>query len=225
MAAGSSPVSTIASNTSLAMRPLIVLSAIRSSSPPSAAARHRAVGDRAPGTVQRGEQIAHHPVGGQLRVAALRHRLENNPPSPARPPARRHRTPPARSRCMKRRFFASGSSGSFAFSSRDPGLVQHQRQQVRIGEVAIIVRVLLAAHRPRRALLRTAVSPARPCRPTSHTSTCRFASASIACMTKRTELTFFTSQRVRYGSPCLRTDTLTSARMEPSSMLPSQVPR
>ena len=38
MAAGSLPVSTIASNTSLAMRPLIVLSAIRSSSLPSDAA-------------------------------------------------------------------------------------------------------------------------------------------------------------------------------------------
>ena len=61
--------------------------------------------------------------------------------------------------------------------------------------------------------------------PDSQTSTWRFASASIACMTKRIELTFFTSQRVRYGSPCLRTETLTSARMEPSSMLPSQVPR
>ncbi len=65
----------------------------------------------------------------------------------------------------------------------------------------------------------------RPSPPDSHTSIWRFASASIACMTKRTELTFFTSQRVRNGSPGLRTDTFTSARMEPSSMLPSQVPR
>ena len=61
--------------------------------------------------------------------------------------------------------------------------------------------------------------------PLSQTSTWRAASASIACMTKRMELTFFTSQRVRYASPGFRTETLTSARKEPSSMLPSQVPR
>ncbi len=61
--------------------------------------------------------------------------------------------------------------------------------------------------------------------PDSQTSTCRAASASMACMTKRTEFTFFTSHRVRNGSPCLRTDTFTSARIDPSSMLPSQVPR
>jgi hypothetical protein len=51
------------------------------------------------------------------------------------------------------------------------------------------------------------------------------ASASIACITKRTELTFLISQRVRNGSPAFRTDTFTSARIEPSSMFPSQVPR
>ena len=61
--------------------------------------------------------------------------------------------------------------------------------------------------------------------PASHTSIWRLASASTASITKRMELTFFTSQRVRYASPALRTDTFTSARMEPSSMLPSQVPR
>ena len=61
--------------------------------------------------------------------------------------------------------------------------------------------------------------------PDSQTSICRRASASTACMTKRMELTFFTSQRVRYPSPAFRTETLTSARIEPSSMLPSQVPR
>jgi hypothetical protein len=41
---------------------------------------------------------------------------------------------------------------------------------------------------------------------------------------KRVELTFLISQRVPKPSPGLRTETLTSARMEPSSMLPSHVP-
>src|SRR3546814_1997143 len=57
--------------------------------------------------------------------------------------------------------------------------------------------------------------------PDSSTSTCRFASHSMVCMTKRTEFTFFVSVRVPKGSPGLRTDTLTSARMEPSSIFPS----
>ena len=48
----------------------------------------------------------------------------------------------------------------------------------------------------------------------------------MACMTKRTEFTFLVSVRVRRSvSPTFRTDTLTSQRMEPCSMLPSQVPR
>ena len=53
----------------------------------------------------------------------------------------------------------------------------------------------------------------------------RRASISIACMTKRTELTFLISQRVPNGAPGLRTETLQSQRSDPSSMLPSQVPR
>jgi hypothetical protein len=53
----------------------------------------------------------------------------------------------------------------------------------------------------------------------------RRASDSMAWPTKRIELTFLISQRVPNSPPGLRTDTLTSARIEPSSMLPSQVPR
>ena len=60
--------------------------------------------------------------------------------------------------------------------------------------------------------------------PPSITSTWRFASYSIAAMMKRTELTFLVSVRVPNGSPGLRTLTLTSARIEPCSMLPSQLP-
>ena len=57
------------------------------------------------------------------------------------------------------------------------------------------------------------------------TSTWRRASYSIACFTKRIEFTFLISQRVPSSPPGLRTETLTSQRIEPSSMLPSQVPR
>ena len=61
--------------------------------------------------------------------------------------------------------------------------------------------------------------------PSSMISIWRRASYSIACWTKRIELTFLISQRVPSSPPGLRTETLTSQRMEPSSMLPSQVPR
>ena len=46
----------------------------------------------------------------------------------------------------------------------------------------------------------------------------------ITAMTKRTELTFLVSVRVPSSPPGLRTLTLTSARIEPSSILPSQLP-
>jgi hypothetical protein len=61
--------------------------------------------------------------------------------------------------------------------------------------------------------------------PASMISTWRRASYSTAAATKRIEFTFLISQRVPSGPPGRRTDTFTSARMEPSSMLPSQVPR
>ena len=53
----------------------------------------------------------------------------------------------------------------------------------------------------------------------------RRASCSIASPMKRIEFTFLISQRVPSGAPGLRTDTFTSARSEPFSMSPSQVPR
>ncbi len=61
--------------------------------------------------------------------------------------------------------------------------------------------------------------------PSSMISIWRRASYSIAWPMKRIELTFLISQRVPSGSPGRRTETLTSARSEPCSMLPSQVPR
>jgi hypothetical protein len=41
---------------------------------------------------------------------------------------------------------------------------------------------------------------------------------------KRTELTFLVSVRVPNGCPALRTETFTSARIEPCSILPSHDP-
>jgi hypothetical protein len=61
--------------------------------------------------------------------------------------------------------------------------------------------------------------------PSSRISIWRRASCSMAWPMKRIELTFLISQRVPSCAPGFRTETLTSARNEPSSMLPSQVPR
>ena len=54
----------------------------------------------------------------------------------------------------KARLFASGSSGSSAFTRSIHAIIDDQRRQVRIGEVAIIVRVFLAAHGARFAAVR-----------------------------------------------------------------------
>lgn len=61
--------------------------------------------------------------------------------------------------------------------------------------------------------------------PSSRISIWRRASCSIAWPMKRIEFTFLTSQRVPSGAPGFRTETLMSARSDPSSILPSQVPR
>jgi hypothetical protein len=54
----------------------------------------------------------------------------------------------------KRFFFASGNSGSDALRiSSIQACLEHQRQQIRVREVAIIVRVFLRAHRARLALV------------------------------------------------------------------------
>ena len=62
--------------------------------------------------------------------------------------------------------------------------------------------------------------------PPSITPTCRPISNSIACRTKRKELMFFSSTRVpSLLSPLRRTLTFASQRNEPSSRLPSLIPR
>ena len=47
---------------------------------------------------------------------------------------------------MKRAFLSSGSSGRGLGEVVDIGLVELERQQVRIGEVAVVVRLFLRAH-------------------------------------------------------------------------------
>ena len=105
---------------------------------------------------------------------------------------------------MKRAFFSSGSSGKRACSAVDIGLGELQRQQVGIGEIAVVVRLFLGAHR---AGLVAAGSNSRvSCSiapPSSRISIWRRASYSIACPTKRIEFTFLISQRVPSGSPGL----------------------
>ncbi len=76
--------------------------------------------------------------------------------------------------------------------------VDHERRQVRLGEVAVVVRLFLAAHRDgaARRRRRTAASPAPRGRPVSTTSICRAISYSIAFCRKRNELRFLTSALV-----------------------------
>ena len=134
------------------MRPLIVLSAIRSSSPPSARGRDRAdPRSSRPVWFSAAKRSPITQLAASFGVAALARPSRRNRPSPARRPARRHRRPTGRNRAMKRAFLASGSSGSVGLQLVDPGRVEHQRQQIGIGEIAVVVRVFLAAHRPRHA--------------------------------------------------------------------------
>ncbi len=209
------------------MRPEIVPSAIRSISAAELLGRDRRLLDAEPDSVERAEQIAHHPIGRQPWHRAPRRPARNNRRSPARRPARRRPRPRGHRSAMKRAFFASGSSGKFGAQPLDPFGIEHQRQQVGVGEVAVVVRFLLRAHRAgdRRGRCRTAGSPARPCRPPRSSRSGGAPRTRSPASTKRIELTFLISQRVPRGSPGRRTETLTSQRSEPSSMLPSQVPR
>ena len=159
----------IASNTSLAILPEIVPSAMRFSS----------AGERAPctgasrcidvGAVQRRGELAEMPVRGELRR-----------PTPACDawPRSSRAIARVRSRGSRRRPRGSANCAGEARALRlrqlrhrrahalDPRLVDHQRQQVRIGKVAVVLRVFLGAHRARLVACRDrrGASPARPCR-------------------------------------------------------------
>ena len=126
----------------------------------------------------------------------------------------------------KARPLGVGQFRQFGAQPLDPFRVEFERQQVGVGKIAVVVRVLLRAHRPGHA----AAAVEQPGLLLDRAALLdqldlAGASYSIACMTKRTEFTFLISQRVPYCSPGRRTETLQSQRREPSSMLPSQVPR
>ena len=113
--------------------------------PPSWAADHRRLGNRQALAVEASEEVVDDPVRRHLAVAARGHRLEER---------RRiqiggqdvgvvvgeaevgHQAGLLR----VRQFGHRGGDGI------DPGLLDLQRQQVRVGEVAVVVRFLLGAH-------------------------------------------------------------------------------
>ena len=132
------------------MRPEIVPSSIRSSSLPSDVALDRRIGDADAAAVQHGEEIAGDPVGRLLGVAALGDRLEELGRVLLR---HQHARVVGREAVLadEAGLLGVGQLGQAGLDLLDPVLGQHQRQQVGIGEVAIVVRVLLGAHRARLA--------------------------------------------------------------------------
>ena len=105
--------------------------------------------------LSRAASLAHHPVGDELRLPAAgpqrhprsRRRLRA---SASASPRRRRRGRTSRS---KRAFIARGSSGSSRLTRSIQSRRDHQRRQVGVGEVAVVVRVFLAAHRARLAAI------------------------------------------------------------------------
>ena len=131
------------------------------------------------GAVDGGGHLAHHPVGGQLARCSLagrgdhgleiaRHRLR----------LRQHRrvvfgqAVVARRSARASRPAAPASPASHAL---DPVRRDHQRRQVGVGEVAVVLRVFLAAHRARLAACRgrTGAVACTTLPPSSISSICR----------------------------------------------------
>jgi hypothetical protein len=113
------------------------------------------------------------------------------------------------------------------------GGVEHRRgrrdrHEVRLGEVAVVVRLLLGAQRGDRAARggdRSAASPARP-RPRREDRALALDLGATPRSRKRNEFMFFSSVLVPSCSlPTGRSETLASARSEPSSMFTSLTPR
>ena len=105
--------------------------------------------------IQRAGEIADHPVGGDLRAGA---RSRRRPARSSRRSARLIVRMSASSALSaysstKRCCLASGSSGSVARTRSIKSGVDLDRQQVRIREIAVVVRLFLAAHRPRFVLV------------------------------------------------------------------------
>jgi hypothetical protein len=178
--------------------------------------------------VQEGREIAHHPVGAQLRFAAQRRdrRLVVIGQFAA---GGEHAGVVGGQAILCRealfldvRQFRQGGAGGI-----DERIVQHQRQQVGIGEVAVIVGFFLAAHGAGFALVRV-VQPGF-----LHHLAAGFDQVDLPLdleldrpLDEAERVEILDSARVpSLGSPLGRTDTLASQRNEPSCMLPSQMPR
>ena len=107
------------------------------------------------------------------------------------------------------------------------GLRQFERQEVRIGEIAIIVRLFLGAHRPRLAGLgveQARLLVDRAALLDDLDLAARLVFDGLADEADRVDVLDLAARAER-SRQARRTDTLTSARSEPCSMLPSQVPR
>src|SRR6185437_16047322 len=146
------PVSSIAANTSLAMRPEIVLARMRSSSSPSAGADTGDASISLP-SLFKAEQIARDPVGGELCVPPRRERLEIVGVAFLRD---QHVGVVGREAELgdEARLPGVGQFRQATPQSLDPRRVELQRQQIRVGEIAIVEIVFLGAHRPRLAAMR-----------------------------------------------------------------------
>ena len=157
IASASLPSAHIASNTSLAILPEMVLSAMRASRPASARRRcgsapisrlsllSAAARDRPSPSWRRAW-----PAPPRLCAPTVLVVRGQSRGSPVSTPASYADRPYC---AAKRAAFWSGSSGSVAAHGLDERLVEHDRQQVRIGEVAVVVRLFLGAHRARLALV------------------------------------------------------------------------
>ena len=112
---------------------------------------NRACGDVEFGLVQRGGEFAHHPVGGELGLAAgvgggleiVGERARSGQHGRV---VGRHAVVALEARLHRGRQFGQGGAHRV-----DPVLVEPHRQQVGVGEVAVVVRLFLAAHHARLA--------------------------------------------------------------------------
>src|SRR5690554_1865308 len=120
------------------------------------------------------------------------------------------------------RQFRQAGAGVF-----DEGVVDFHRQQVRAGEVAVVVGFFLGANGAGLvpvAVYRRVSWVMLP--PSSRMSICRSTSWAMACSMNRKEFRFLVSVRVpRVSEPLGFREMLTSKRMEPWDISPSQMPR
>ena len=109
---------------------------------------------------------------------------------------------------------------------RNPGILDHQRRQVGIGKVAVVLRVFLAAHRPRLVSIRIVQARFLHNRAAvfdQRDLTAHFEVDRLLHEAEAVEVLDFAA-RAELVAPERRTETLASQRKLPSCMLPSQMP-